>query len=854
MAEGALAVDDVAAALEWQQALYAQEIAPYVDALPIEARDDADIGAAVARVYDVLLAGDPSAQVWAVGLGASGDTERARAADLLRRFAAAQGEGAALVTFRLETDAEARPAFAGLLLDMHRLFQPGYARRPGGQSPFRTADGAPHPADDLTAWRFFDGTTYQGLVVFEAGSRPADPAATIVLDTAAVRGAAVYDLVGGAAAPAAGARADFKSNTTTVPVTLRTRPQVLLYARVPIEGFEKGKEQVEVSDTGLITAEEVIAGHQRFMADQNYRLKTYTADAHVEYHYKIMGSNTVDVAYDNRFFRDESGGAEWQQTALYLNGVRWKGKFPDIPFIQPDKVLALPLDINLNRDYEYEYLGRDTTDGYDCHVVGFRPRDRSRTLYEGKAWIETRTFALVRTSVVQHGLEPPVTSNEENDHYAPVAGPDGATYWLLTRVEGQQVMVTAGRNLVVLREIDFSAFRINDPGFAAAKEAAYVSDAPMLRDTKEGLRYLEPGAGGTRTLASGPTRKTLFALGGIAWQPGFDYPVPLAGVNYFNYNVRGKQAQINAFLAGAINVITATDPHLFGPFDGTVEALLFAIGLNDNYYVAGDERPESAVDLRPQDVSAWLGLPLGSFFRVSLGYDYRYERYNRDSETDHFVVPSDTSVTGVDLQGEFNRAGWTVTATGGARRRSSWDPWGDETPASLATQAEFPQSACDTPGSCLAEFDPDQKSFETWTATLAKQFFLSKFQKVRLEASAFGGSNLDRFSQFSFQSFGTRVRGFSGAGVRFDRGLVGRMQYAFNIADVVRFDASLDYARIQDPLRPDEHPAFTGFGVAGTMLGPWHTLMTFDVGVALASDYQDLAGQTEAEIVFFKFF
>jgi len=858
VAQGALGIDGLDdgadAALGWQAALYGEEIATYVDALPIVPAAGVDVAKAVARVYDLLLANDPSAQVWAVGLKPEGETDRARAADLLRRFAAAQGEGAALVTFDLEADVEARPEFPGLLLDIHRLFQPGYARRPGGGTLFEAPDGRPHPATDLTAWRFFDGTTYQGLVVFEAGSRPPEPAASIVLDTAAVRGAAIYDLVGGTAAPAEGARADFGSNTTHVPVTLRTRPQVLLFARVPIEGFEAGKEQVEVSDTGLITVEEVIAGHQRFMADQNFRLKTYMAAARVEYHYKISGSNTIDVAYDNRFFRDESGAAEWQQTALYINGVRWKGKFPDIPFIQPDKVLTLPLDINLNRDYDYEYLGRDTADGYDCHLVGFKPRERGHTLYEGKAWIETRTFALVRTAVVQHGLDPPVTSNEENDHYAPVAGPDGTTYWLLARVDGQQVFITAGRNLVVLREIDFSGYQINDPGFAAAKQAAYASESPILRDTEDGLRYLEPSGDGTRTLATRPTRKTLFAIAGIAWQPGFDYPVPLIGVDYFNYNVRGSEAQINAFIAGAVNSITLTDPRLFGPFDGTVEAFLVAVELTDNYYVGGDERQASAVDVRPQDIAAWLGLPIGSFFRVRGGYDYLYQRYNRDDETDTFVVPSDTSVGIIQLQGEFNRDGWTVTATGGRGERSRWEAWGDETPPSADTLATFPGSACDSPGSCLVEFDPDQKSFKTWEVDVAKQFFLSKFQKVRLEGSVLGGSNLDRFSQFSIQSFGTRVRGFSGAGVRFERGAIGRAQYAFNLADVIRFDASLDYARIRDPLLPDENPSFTGFGISGTMLGPWRTLVTFDIGVALASDYDGLAGGTEAEIVFFKFF
>jgi len=850
VAQGALgigaAAGDADAALAWQSALYAQEIATYVDALPILPAAGVDVAVIVARVDDLLLANDPSAQVWAVGLKPEGETDRARAADLLRRFAAAQGEGAALVTFDLEADVEARPEFPGLLLDIHRLFQPGYARRPGGGTLFKVPD--------VTAWRFFDGTTYQGLVVFEAGSQPAEPAASIVLDTAAVRGAAVYDLVGGSAAPAEGARADFASNTTQVPVTLRTRPQVLLYARVPIAGFEAGKEQVEVSDTGLITVEEIIAGHQSFMADQNYRLKTYRAQARVEYHYKISGSNSVDVAYDNQFLRGEDGASEWVQTALYINGVHWKGKFPDIPFIQPDKVLTLPLDINLNRDYDYEYLGRDNTDGYDCYVVGFKPRERGQTLYEGKAWIETRTFALVRTAVVQHGLEPPVTSNEENDHYAPVAGPDGTTYWLLARVDGQQVFITAGRNLVVLRDLNFFGFQINDPDFAAAKQAAYASDAPILRDTDEGLRYLEPSADGTRTLAEGPTRKTLFLIGGIAWQPGFDYPVPLVGVNYFNYNLRGSEAQINAFLAGAINSITFTDPKLFGPFDGTVEAFLLAIGLTDNYYVGGDKRPASAVDVRPQNVAAWLGLPVGSFFRLRGGVDYLYQRYNRDQKTDTFVVPSDTSVTTLQFQGEFNRAGWNVSATGGSSARSLWEAWGDETPPTAKTLAAYPGTACDSPGSCLAEFDPDQDRFKTWEVDLSKQFFLSKFQKIRLEASMLGGSNLDRFSQFSIQSFGTRVRGFSGAGVRFERGAVGRAQYAFNLGDVIRFDASLDYARIRDPLTPGATAAFTGFGVSGTLLGPWRTLMTFDVGVALASDYEGLAGSTEAEIVFFKFF
>ncbi|HKQ96268.1 MAG TPA: sigma-E factor regulatory protein RseB domain-containing protein, partial [Candidatus Polarisedimenticolia bacterium] len=711
-----------------------------------------------------------------------------------------------------------------------------------------------HASTDLRAWSFFDADTYQGLVVFEAGSPPAPPEAAIILDTAAVRGAAVYDLVGGQAAPAEGARADFSSNTTRVPVVLRTRPQILLYARVPIAGFETGKEEVGVADTGLVTAEEVIAAHQRFMADQDYRLHTWLAGARVEYHYKISGSNTFDVAFDNRFFHGADGVAEWQQLSLYLNGVRWKGEFPTIPFIQADKVLTLPLDINLDRAYDYDYLGRDRVEGRDCHVVGFRPRAGTGTLYEGKAWIDARTGAAVRTSVVEHGLSPPVVSNEETTTFAPVSGPDGATYWLMSRVEGQQVFLTAGRNLVVLRSLDFKDYRINDPGYDAALAAAHASKAPMLRDTDQGLKTLVRGADGSRTLGAAPGKSTLFYALGLFYEPGLDTPVPLAGVDYFSFDVNGRKTQINAFLAGAVNAVTLSQPKFLGPFDATVEAGLVAITFNDSYFVGGEEREASRIDTRPQSLAGWLGLPIGSFFRVAGGYEFDWQNYNRDDETETFTVPSDTAVHVLGLKGEFNRGGWTVSAGAGRARRSTWEAWGDETAPSAETAALFPASPCDSPGSCLAEFDPGQDRYRTWDAGIAKQFFLPHFQKISVEARQYGGSNLDRFSQYALAYFGPHVRGFSGSGVRFERGTLATLEYSFSLGDVIRVEGGVDYARIRDPLQEDVDRDFTGAGFAGTLMGPWRSLVRFGAGVALQSDYEALRHDFEAQVVFLKLF
>lgn len=856
VAVGALAVgaDDLESVAAWQAALYDRDVATYLDALAVRPAPGADAGVVAGRFADLLLEHDPAAALWMVGVTPRGPTGAARGADLVRQFASAQSAGARLVTFALDAAADGRPEGAALLLDLHRLFAPGYAPRLGGGPRFESIEGGPHPAGDLVAASFFDPTTYQGLVVFEAQSAPTPPEAVLVLDTAAVKGAAIYDLVGGSAIPAEGARADFAGNTTRVPVRLRTRPQILLYARVPIAGFETEKEEVAVEDTGLFTAEEVIALHQRFQADQDYRLDTWSAGARVQYHYQISGSNTVDVAYDSRFFRGADGSAEWQQNALYLNGVRWKGAFPEIPFIQPDKVLTLPLSIHLDRAYDYEYLGRESVEGRDCHVVGFRPRADLEALYEGRAWIDRRTGALVRTSVVERGLKEPVVSNEETTVYTPAAGPDGATYWLMRRVDGQQVFLTAGRNLVVLRSIDFIDPRINDPEFDDLLAAAHASEAPMLRDTDQGLRTLVRGADGSRTLGGEPGRRTLFYALGVFYQPGFDTPVPLAGFDYFNYNLKGTRTQINAFLAGAVNAITLSRPRLLGPFDGTVEASVVAITFNDSYFVGGEEHEASRIDARPQSVAFWLGLPIGSFFRISGGYEFDYRNYNRDDETDTFTVPSDTGVHVLAARGEFNRGGWSLSAGTGRARRSTWEAWGDETAPSPGTAARYPTSPCDSPGSCLAGFDPDQDRYTTWDAGLAKQFFLPRFQKIRLGARAYGGSNLDRFSQYALEYFGPHVRGLSGSGVRFERGAIASLDYAFSLGDVIRLEGGVDYARIRDPLEADIDRDFTGAGFSGTLMGPWRSLVRFEAGVEVQTDYEALRGDFEAQVLFLKLF
>ena len=65
----------------------------------------------------------------------------------------------------------------------------------------------------------------------------------------------------------------------------------------------------------------------------------------------------------------------------------------------------------------------------DFDVVAFAPRQNGAALYEGRAWIDATTFAMVRVSAAQTGLKGPITASEQIDDFTP----DDAGGWRLAR-------------------------------------------------------------------------------------------------------------------------------------------------------------------------------------------------------------------------------------------------------------------------------------------------------------------------------------------------------------------------------------------------------------------------------------
>jgi hypothetical protein len=783
-----------------------------------------------------------------------------RGAALLQTYVASLTAGSRLTLFSLERGTGQSPELSSLCVLLRRLFLPTLGPSPEGTGKLQFLSEPGGTPISVRSWKFFDSSTFQVILAYLPGEPPPSSAAALVLDTSDVTGAVVDDLLANTENPVASLVPDAASRTTRTTVPLASYPLLLRYQRFATPGFLKKPESVQVGGKGEMTAEEIIARHQEFQADQSSRLHNVRAAARVRYLYKVASADVaVDVTTDNNFYWDPEVGGEWEQTALYFNGVKWTGKkLPDFPLIQPEKVVILPLNINLNKDYTYRLLGTDLVDGRECYELEFAPVATSGSLYRGKVWIDRKTFAKVRLASVQTGLSPPVTSNDERDTYSPAPGAGEAPLWVLERITGQQIWNISGVNLVVQREIQFSQFALNSPDFREKRQAAYQSPNIMLRDTEKGFRYLDRDKEGARVVRQQETKRTILGAAGFFYEQDLDYPLPLAGIDYFDFNFKNTGSQVNFFFAGALLQGSIQSPRFLGSrLDAGASVLGIAFSATDNYYLGDQKLETEEVRQRAQSASVNLGIPLGSFFKLkTLGF-WSYQQFGEGDHTESFTLPVDTSETGYGVLGEFNRWGITVQAHGERYRRDHWEPWGDRDPNSVAL------------GTRLIDFDPSQRSHSTAGLLVAKQWVLPLFQKLSLKAEALTGDNQDRFSKYTFGFFGNRVRGFAGSGVRFDQALMTSAGYSFNLAEVLRIEATLDWARVRDTTLadlPPPHPPgaaaqclgcdqdFAGFGLSGNVMGPWSTLVRFDWGIAVQSDVPGLTGKQEISLALLKFF
>ena len=179
--------------------------------------------------------------------------------------------------------------------------------------------------------------------------------------------------------------------------TKRARLTVPLAPKPYLVDFNYGGEKAyvaraEVDEKVLPSVAEILARHQQAQTAQDEALQSYVANARMEQHFRPNATDPgFDVVTENRFYFDREG-SEWEELSFTLNGTRWGPKRPPFPMLQPEKVLSLPLDLRLDKDYGYKLQGLDRVEGQECYELRFDPVDPNRSLYRGTVWIDTKTF------------------------------------------------------------------------------------------------------------------------------------------------------------------------------------------------------------------------------------------------------------------------------------------------------------------------------------------------------------------------------------------------------------------------------------------------------------------------------
>lgn len=811
----------------WARELFAADAAPYLDVL---AAADAASLSSVAEMRDAL---HPRAAIWVTDSGVVPDALRASAT---RVYLESYAGGAEVILFA----APAGPAasdLGGFLVWLRSAFPPGLGPAASAALPFDpgSATWGPGAAEkaSIEALEFFDPVRREGVAAYRAASPPPSGPVHLVLKSP-VESLRLLDpdketdTLIASAAPAGG----------IIFVPVQTDYFLLRY-RVPVAAVPV-QESVRVGEASSLSAEEIIARERQFRAAQDARLRHYEARAVVALHYRVaLVAESIDVVTENRLYVHQ-GKQDYEQTDLRVDGVRWRGKSPPhLPFLQPDKVKEVPLDIALDEEYRYVLLGRDRIDGRDCYALSFEPIARDRSLYEGRVYIDSALFTRLRMEAVQNGLKDPLRSNRVIYRFGPV-GADGETYWLPAEIQGQMVFEVLGQNLVVERQATYSEFAINREGFGQRVQGAYASGRPIFRDTEEGY-YRVDASGGQETLTSASAPRNVFLVAGASvgsdGQPGF----PFAGVNFFDFDFRGSGTQFDLAWAGPFADLSWTNPRLIGVAPGrrppalTLQGTFSALSTRDkNARAAGTDSGEN-VEIFRESVRAAVALPMGHFTKWTVETRALYANFSTHKDTDDaFVLPATNTEGSLGLRLEFNRAGYIATAWGEAARRSSWHPWG-------------------LPGN---PFDPEDRDFTRLGVDLRKAYYLGTLHKLSFGLSGFLGRGLDRFSRFELGDFrSARVRGFNGSGIHFDRGAVAEAAYSFSVGAGLRIDASLEHGWVEsvDDFGPG-YERVLGTGLGMQFSGPWSTLVNVRLSRGLTSTIPDKGGGGDMRVTFFRTF
>ena len=158
---------------------------------------------------------------------------------------------------------------------------------------------------------------------------------------------------------------------------------------------------------------------------------------------------------------------------------------------------------------------------------------------------------------MQTGLAAPVVSNEETVRFAPVGDGRRPPVFLPIETVTRQIVLIAGRNILVEKATRFSEFQLNPADFEARRAEARRSDRVMYRETDKGLRYYVK-EGDTRVVSDQATTSAKAMAMGVTIDPSFAFPLPILGINYLDFEFGSPDTQLAMLFAGVLVPATSS--------------------------------------------------------------------------------------------------------------------------------------------------------------------------------------------------------------------------------------------------------------------------------------------------------
>jgi hypothetical protein len=798
--------------------VYTGDLTPYVDLLSIPAAEAEGAASWLSQV-------DPTAALvvtLATGPGAAG--ARRVVMDAILRFA-----GSNVVLFACDggealiPSLQAAASVATLLThDVTTLEDPSASI----QFSVGGADASTIPHRLL-----FDNQTFGTFLAYwgDGSAEPLDVSIRLTIEGTPV----VQDLMAATERAVEGFSRDASTRTTRLRAPLTGGPMLIDFNRGAVDVF--GDSSRVTADRGLSVAE-IIARHQARQRVHDGLVRNYIARARMEQHFRPTAADPgYDVVSENRYFVAGTE-VEWEELSFFVNGSRWGADRPPFPLLQPEKVLSLPLQLRFDEGYRYRLDGTDRVDGYDCYVVRFDPARIDASLYRGTVWIDRKTFARIRVQAVQSGLPAPVVSNEEILQYAPPVMVGGQAVHLLNGFTARQIMLIAGRNLLVEKSVTFEDVRVNDADFEEERRGARSSERIMFRETDRGLRYYVK-QGETRVISERATQSAKAMAMGVTFDPSYAFPLPIFGINYLDFDFGGPNSQLALLFAGVLAAGNIQRPKLGStPFDASVDFFGIAVPSSDRIYDAIAEHEGERVLTWPLSTGLNVGWQYTPFQKLTAQYQFRFDGFVRDTTTsDDFTVPSSTVTNGLGASWEYRRGGYSLLVDGTRFRRTTWSAWG-----------------APSAGGTLAD-GAGQRSYAKYSASLSRDFYFNVFHKIHLNGAWFGGSDLDRFSKYQFGLFdNTRIHGVPASGVRFGDLAMARGSYSLNIFEQYRLDLFLERAWGRDRSIDGSWQPIVGLGVAVNFRAPKSTMLRADFGRSLLPGRYRTVGSYNLQILILK--